>query len=74
MQRVSKGAAEKRKLTTIGRPSFITKRLIEKVAFELEIDSIMKHVKIRPLLVPSASDQMMLQDAGGMTDWQIHKI
>ena len=73
-QRVSKGAAEKMKLTTTGRPSFITKRINEKVAMESEIDSIMKHVKGRPLLGPSASDQIMLQDAGGMTNQQIHKF
>jgi len=54
--------------TMEGRPSFIATNIYSKVASQLNVDCVMKHVKGRPLLISSAADQMMIQLAGGMTN------
>jgi hypothetical protein len=41
------------------------------MSHHLDSENIVFHVCGRPLLVPSASDQMMLQQAGGMSNRQM---
>jgi hypothetical protein len=67
-QRVSKAATLNIDKLDAGRPTFLSNKFQEKVGQHL---NLVTHVRGRPLFIPSAEDQMLLQQAGGMSDHQM---
>jgi hypothetical protein len=67
-QRVSKVATLYIDKLDVGRPTCVSNEFQAKVGQHLNLDT---HVRGRPLLIPSAEDQMLLQQAGGMSDHQM---
>jgi hypothetical protein len=70
-RRVAKTATTFAGKLTEGRASFVSKEINSKIANHLSSEHLVTHVRGRPLLIPSATDQMMLQQAGGMSDRQM---
>jgi hypothetical protein len=63
-RRVAKTATNFAGKLTEGRASFGSNEINSKIANRLNSEHLVTHVHGRPLLIPSAMDQMVLQQAG----------
>ncbi len=70
-RRVAKAATTFAGKLIEGRGSFVSNEINSKIANHLNSEYLVTHVHGRPLLFPSATDQMMLKQAGGMSDRQM---
>ena len=60
--------------TATNLPDFMAEESQSKVAPQISTQPIVKFIKSRPLLVVEVEDQMLLQQAGGMTDQQMMNL